>query len=212
MEQIPMTYDGRTVGTAEFRRDGLYCLVECRCEPVSDAVLRAYAQGDGRNVALGVLIPEDGALLLRRRIPASHLPAEEEITQVTISGGTGQPASEPEPVPSEAPVEEPPEPAAESESAGAETTDAAPDAPEEAASPAAEEEAAPGEYQWKSWTGTVGGILVEDGRIGTADGRTVMALPFAPDRPLPDPELLRRCQPMEMEGRMWLMLELPREG
>ena len=58
-------------------------------------------------------------------------------------------------------------------------------------------------------TGTVGGVLVQGGRLGTGRGRTVVALPFRPDQPLPDAELLRRCQPMEMDGQTWLTLELP---
>ena len=75
-QTIPMTYRGREVGTAAMRREGLYCVVECRCEPVSDEVLRAYGHGGGRSLPLGVLVPEDGALHLRRRVALSRLPAE----------------------------------------------------------------------------------------------------------------------------------------
>ena len=74
-QTIPMTYRGREVGTAAMRREGLYCVVECRCEPVSDEVLRAYGHGGGRSLPLGVLVPEDGALHLRRRVALSRLPA-----------------------------------------------------------------------------------------------------------------------------------------
>ena len=220
MEQIPMTYDGRTVGTAEFRQDGLYCRIECRCEPVSDEILRAYARGDGRLTALGVLIPEDGVLRLCRRIPLRHLP--DTVESVTVGSkapsetssasqaaevstepadGTAEPEGLPESVP------EPAEPAAEAAPPAGEVPLETPDAASPEQSGESSDEA--DTLQWQPWTGTVGGVLVQGGRLGTGRGRTVVALPFRPDQPLPDAELLRRCQPMEMDGQTWLTLELP---
>ncbi|MCI8525463.1 MAG: hypothetical protein HFF17_05980 [Oscillospiraceae bacterium] len=83
--KIPMRYEGRACGQASLRREGLYLLVVCDGEPVTDQIVRAFLTGDQGQAALGVLVPEGGRLRLRKRIAASQMPAG-ELTEVRVTG------------------------------------------------------------------------------------------------------------------------------
>ena len=88
MAEITMMYEGTQVGTAQITQEGLYYLVDCRCSIPSSEVLRAYAeQEEGSAVCLGVLVPEDGTLCLRRRFSRSAFPANP--TSITVAGAEG---------------------------------------------------------------------------------------------------------------------------
>ena len=87
--KIPITLDGQICGQAEIQREGLYDCFLCRCQPVSDAVLRAILQReDGMEIPLGVLVPEDGGLCLRRRIARSQTGGE-GFAAVVLRGPDG---------------------------------------------------------------------------------------------------------------------------
>ena len=76
-QKIPMQFQSRECGTTTLQKEGLYVRVECVCDMVTDRVVRAYLEGKGGTACLGVLVPENGKLRLRRKIPTSHfLPGE----------------------------------------------------------------------------------------------------------------------------------------
>lgn len=87
MAEISMMYEGAPVGTAQITQEGLYCVVSCRCNVSSEEVLRAYAESDSGAFCLGVLVPEGGALCLRRRFARSAFP--ENPSSVTVAGAEG---------------------------------------------------------------------------------------------------------------------------
>lgn len=61
--------DGQPVGKVELKRQGLYWLVNCRCQPANDRMLHLQME-IGENCAdLGLLIPVSGILELRKQIP-----------------------------------------------------------------------------------------------------------------------------------------------
>ena len=87
--KIPITLDGQPCGQAEIWREGLYDRFTCRCQPDSEAVLRAVLQmEDGREIPLGVLVPEDGNLCLQRRISRSQTGGKGFVA-VTLRGPEG---------------------------------------------------------------------------------------------------------------------------
>ena len=64
-----MTRDGQIVGTVTIKREGLYCRIFCRCRAGDETIHRLYA-GDEK---IGVLIPQDGYLLLDTKVAAKRL-------------------------------------------------------------------------------------------------------------------------------------------
>ena len=69
--EYPVIYNGQEIGRCSLTDDGLYWVLSCRCEAVSDQVERLYC-GEER---LGVLQPEDGGLCLRRRLSKAGWPS-----------------------------------------------------------------------------------------------------------------------------------------
>lgn len=64
-----VTENGQTVGSVALKQEGLYVSVSCRCELLDHGIHRLYADGE----KLGVLIPENGELKLKTRVPAKRL-------------------------------------------------------------------------------------------------------------------------------------------
>ena len=56
------------VGRAQVKKDGLYWQISAECPVKCERIVRVYAINAGISVNLGVLMPEDGALRLNRRI------------------------------------------------------------------------------------------------------------------------------------------------
>jgi hypothetical protein len=54
---------------AELKREGLYCFLSCRCRLCDGEIHRLYAD----NEKIGVLIPENGTLVLHAKIAAKRL-------------------------------------------------------------------------------------------------------------------------------------------
>lgn len=67
--QYEVFHRGQAVGTVEVIRDGLYCRLSCCCRVRDGAIHRLYAGGE----KLGVLIPEEGELVLETRVAAKRL-------------------------------------------------------------------------------------------------------------------------------------------
>ena len=67
--QYEVFHRGQAVGAVELIRDGLYCRLSCRCRVRDGVIHRLYADGE----KLGVLIPEEGELVLETRVAAKRL-------------------------------------------------------------------------------------------------------------------------------------------
>lgn len=70
---LPITCDGTRCGTASIERSGLYYEVSCVCKNMEERILRAYLDCGDAELCLGVLVPENGALCLRRKFPAARV-------------------------------------------------------------------------------------------------------------------------------------------
>ena len=64
-----VTSEGQTVGKVELERDGLYLRLRCRCRVQDNEIHRLYADGE----KIGVLIPENGDLVLETKVAAKRL-------------------------------------------------------------------------------------------------------------------------------------------
>ena len=62
-----IVHSGKSVGTLETSADGLYTVFTARCEPLAPR-LRLHVFGDDAHAYLGLMLPEDGALRLRKRL------------------------------------------------------------------------------------------------------------------------------------------------
>ena len=60
---------GQTVGTVKLFREGLYCRLLCSCRVHDGEIHRLYAGGE----KIGVLIPENGKLVLEAKVAAKRL-------------------------------------------------------------------------------------------------------------------------------------------
>ena len=68
-ENYEVKRNGKTVGSLELRREGLYCRLSCRCSLADMEIHRLYA-GEEK---LGVLVPERGALVLETKVAAKRI-------------------------------------------------------------------------------------------------------------------------------------------
>ena len=72
--QYPIIHDGRRIGVLETRREGAYTRFDARCAFLP-GIRRLFLCGGGRSAALGVMQPEGGALVLRRRFSRAAMRA-----------------------------------------------------------------------------------------------------------------------------------------
>ena len=75
---------GAAVGSASAERRGLYWHIAAECRMETERIVRLYAHDGEKNVRLGVLMPEDGALRLERRLAADAFSFTPQ-TRVTTS-------------------------------------------------------------------------------------------------------------------------------
>lgn len=64
-------FEGKTVGAVELTREGLYYRLVCRCRLPGREIRRLYADGE----KIGVLVPEDGELVLKTKVAAKRVKA-----------------------------------------------------------------------------------------------------------------------------------------
>ena len=67
MSTYNILHSGQTIGALETTADGLYTVFTARCEPVSPR-LRLFVFGERAQAYLGLMLPEDGALYLQKRL------------------------------------------------------------------------------------------------------------------------------------------------
>lgn len=89
--------DGCVIGHAALTREGLYWHIDARCDAQcaahGDRIVRIFAHTAGGCVNLGVLLPEDGALRLVRRIAADSVTFDEQTRLSTSREAQWQPFS-----------------------------------------------------------------------------------------------------------------------
>ena len=91
---------GAAVGSASAERRGLYWHIAAECRMETERIVRLYAHDGEKNVRLGVLMPEDDALRLERRLAADAFSFTPQ-TRVTTSPDT-EPAAPERPAEKEA--------------------------------------------------------------------------------------------------------------
>lgn len=61
---------------------------------------------------------------------------------------------------------------------------------------------------WRPWRGSLGPLTVEKAQIRQSNGKTVLALPYHHGEAVPYLPVLRWCTPTELDGRMWMVLDV----
>lgn len=91
--EFTVSSGGAVCGTLTAEREGLYWCIRAHCRAMPGVVRLHGCAPDGTRQPLGVLLPEDGMLCLRRRLSASALPLTEawrfttdECELVTVGG------------------------------------------------------------------------------------------------------------------------------
>ena len=67
MSTYKILYSNQSIGTLETTADGLYTVFTAQCEPVLPR-LRLHVWGERDHAYLGLMLPEDSALFLRKRL------------------------------------------------------------------------------------------------------------------------------------------------
>ena len=94
MSTYNILHSGQSIGTLETSADGLYTVFTARCEPVAPR-LRLSVWGENDHAYLGLMLPENGGLYLRKRLtrlacaalPRPILYAAEEAAEPSESSG-----------------------------------------------------------------------------------------------------------------------------
>ena len=93
--QYPIIHDGRRIGVLETRREGAYTRFDARCAFLP-GIRRLFLYGGGRSAALGVMQPEGGALVLRRRFSRAAMRAFPAPVEFAAFEGKTETAPPPE--------------------------------------------------------------------------------------------------------------------
>lgn len=73
----------KPVGEISVERSGLYHLVKCRCQLPYGPIYRLSAVADGKDLDLGILVPQNGMFQLVKRLPAKLLGEGKFTFQIT---------------------------------------------------------------------------------------------------------------------------------
>ena len=84
MSTYKIIHNHQSIGTLETAADGLYTVFTARCEPVLPR-LRLHVWGERDHAYLGLMLPEDGALHLSRRL--SRLECEKLPSPILYAAG-----------------------------------------------------------------------------------------------------------------------------
>ena len=90
--EFTVSSGGAVCGTLAAEREGLYWHIRAHCRAMPGVVRLHGCAPDGTRQPLGVLLPEDGALCLHRKVSASALPLTEVATRMPVPGRTRQSA------------------------------------------------------------------------------------------------------------------------
>ena len=88
---------GKRVGCAQVKREGLYYRITCECAFPDPKIHRIVVSDGEQNVRLGVCIPHGEQYCLSTKVPAKYLPGEELFFTVEADCTTGIPVTPGEP-------------------------------------------------------------------------------------------------------------------
>ena len=71
--------ESRTVGSVEVEKQGLYYHISCRCAPPGGGMQRLILRTKESRTDLGICVPENGAFVVRKRIPCKIVVGENPI-------------------------------------------------------------------------------------------------------------------------------------
>lgn len=104
----PVVYQGETVGQCRVEKRGLYAHFYCQAGPERGLILRLVLHSEEGTLPLGIPLPQEGELVLTKKIPAKRLPDGQTYRVELVSA-----YEEAAPIPEKAPeqkVEPKPEP------------------------------------------------------------------------------------------------------
>lgn len=67
--------NGKEVGSAALKTQGLYCEIRCQCKIPDHELYRLILKGDGCSLDLGICVPQAGDFGVQTRIPLKNIPA-----------------------------------------------------------------------------------------------------------------------------------------
>ena len=86
-----ITLGGEKVGVCTGKREGLYCLLSCRCRLPQEKIYRILLCAGEEQIRLGIPVPGEGGYVLHTRLPIRRIP-EGEIRFIacekSCEGGT----------------------------------------------------------------------------------------------------------------------------
>lgn len=86
---IPIRMDGRETGRLEITNEGMYTVFSARCEDPG-RLIRLAVYGEGGEGVLGVMMPEDGVLTLRKRLSRASLRGFPDVLRYAAPYGEGE--------------------------------------------------------------------------------------------------------------------------
>lgn len=79
MNEVAILYGSLVVGEAKIQRQGLYYLFSCSCRFSKSGIYKLWAASAGKQIKLGVCVPEKNCYTLYRKIPTAHF-GDDEIS------------------------------------------------------------------------------------------------------------------------------------
>lgn len=77
MKTVVILYGTSVVGEAKIQRQGLYYQFCCSCNFSESRIYKLWATSGGKNIKLGVCVPEMDCYTLCRKIPIAHFDTDE---------------------------------------------------------------------------------------------------------------------------------------
>ena len=77
-------FENKVVGTCRIWKEGLYYRFHCRCDKVTETVVRLLLQCGDTTVDLGILIPVDSQFGLEKKLAVRNVPAGEPRFSIKV--------------------------------------------------------------------------------------------------------------------------------
>ncbi len=69
-----VTYDGKPIGHCKVQKAGLYYHFSSCCKSLSNQICRLHLRCDEKVVDLGIFVPQEGCLVLEKRLAIKNIP------------------------------------------------------------------------------------------------------------------------------------------
>ncbi len=98
---VDIMLGNQSIGKGEIHREGMYYRIHCRCRLSGEVPCQVEARAGGKTFDLGLLVPENGAFCLTRRLPIKEIGTGEltlrAMPKSTVGRGKFVPISADEP-------------------------------------------------------------------------------------------------------------------